>query len=307
MSAINVYLQQHLSYLAVRGFAQGTIDNREFTVKRFIVWCDMRDVEDVKLITRPVLESYQRYLYYFRRTNGEPFSMATQSKQLISVKMFFKWLARDNHILFNPAAELELPKVRKQLPRAILSIEEVEHLLSQPDTLAPQGVRDRAMLEMLYSTGLRRTELATVRVQDVDLKGATVFVRQGKGGYQRLVPVGARALKWLDKYIHEVRHLFFVGVDTHVLFLTDYGEPFIKARLSVVVKKYMKAAGIEKEGAAHLLRHAMATHMLENGADIRFIQEMLGHQKLDTTQIYTKVAIGKLKAVHRDTHPGEIG
>ena len=303
MSEITLYLKKHLSYLAVRGFAQGTIDNREFVINRFIAWCDMRDLEDVKLITRPVLESYQRYLHYFRRPNGEPFSMATQAKQLISVKMFFQWLARDNHILFNPAAELELPKVRKQLPRAILSIEEVEHLLSQPDTFAPQGVRDRAMLEMLYSTGLRRTELAMVRVQDVDLKAATVFVRQGKGGYQRLVPVGVRALKWLDKYIHDVRHLFFVGMDNHVLFLTDYGEPFVNARLSVVVKKYMKAAGITKEGAAHLLRHAMATHMLENGADIRFIQEMLGHQKLDTTQIYTKVAIGKLREVHRVTHP----
>ena len=303
MSEINLYLQKHLSYLQVRGYRQGTIDNREFIVKRFISWCEMRDIEDVRLISRPVLESYQRYLFYFRRKNGEPFSMATQAKQLTSVKMFFKWLARDNHIIVNPAAELELPKVRKQLPKAILSIDEVQHLLSQPNTLAPQGIRDRAILEMLYSTGLRRTELATVKVQDVDLKASTVFVREGKGGYQRLLPIGVTAIKWLNKYIHDTRHLFFTGMDTHVLFLTDYGEPFIKARLSVVVKRYMKAANINKEGAAHLLRHAMATHMLENGADIRFIQEMLGHQKLDTTQIYTKVAIGKLKAVHQETHP----
>ena len=306
MSEINLYLQKHLSYLQVRGYRQGTIDNREFIVKRFITWCEMRDIEDVRLISRPVLESYQRYLFYFRRKNGEPFSMATQAKQLTSVKMFFKWLARDNHIIVNPAAELELPKVRKQLPRAILSIDEVQHLLSQPDTRTPQGVRDRAILEMLYSTGLRRTELATVKVQDVDLKASTVFVREGKGGYQRLLPIGVTAIKWLNKYMHDTRHLFFTGMDTHVLFLTDYGESFIKARLSVVVKRYMKAANINKEGAAHLLRHAMATHMLENGADIRFIQEMLGHQKLDTTQIYTRVAIAALKKVHLETHPSGV-
>jgi len=307
VSELNVFLKQHLSYLAVRGYSESTIEKRDQSVRRLIEWCELREIEDVKLITRPVLESYQRYLFHYRRPNGEPLALATQSNHLMSVRVFFRWLARENYILFDPAAELELPKSGQKLPRAILTIDEVQELLSIPDALAPQGIRDRAMLELLYSTGLRRNELATLKVQDVDLKDFTVFVRNGKGGSQRLIPMGETACRWISKYLYETRHLFVQGLDDHVLFLTDYGEPFIKTRLSSLVKRYMKKAGIDKEGAAHLLRHAMATHMLDNGADIRFIQEMLGHKQLDTTQVYTRVAIGQLKRVHRESHPSGLG
>jgi integrase/recombinase XerD len=275
----------------------------ELSLKRFIQWSEDRDITDYKLITRPVLESYQRHLYYLRKKNGQPLSMATQRAHLSAIRSFFKWLARDNHILYNPAAELELPKRQQKLPRAILSIDDVQLLLSLPDTATPQGIRDRAILETLYSTGIRRRELSLLKVQDIDFKAGTVFIRNGKAGYERLLPIGATALKWVDKYLYDTRPLFVIGPDEHILFLTDYGEPFIKTRLSFLVKKCMKKADINKEGAAHLLRHAMATHMLDNGTDVRHVQEMLGHQQLNTTQVYTRVAIRKLKEVHQRTHP----
>jgi len=301
-----LFIRKFISYLTIKGYSPDTLEKREASLKRFIKWCEDRDVTDYKLITRPVLESYQRHLFYLRKQNGEPLALTTQGSQLTAIKTFFKWLARDNYILYNPAAELELPKRQQKLPRAILSIDEVEGLLSLPDTLTPQGIRDRAILETLYSTGIRRKELANLKVQDVDLKAGTVFIRHGKGGFERLLPIGATAVNWVDKYIYNIRPLLVRGPDDHILFLTDYGEPFIKTRLSFLVKKYMKKASIDKEGAAHLLRHAMATHMLDNGADLRYVQEMLGHQQLNTTQVYTRVAIKRLKQVHKSTHPSGI-
>jgi len=303
MSDQNIYVKKFISYLTVKDYAEETLEKRELSLNRFINWCTDRDITDFKLITRPVLESYQRHLYYLRKQNGQPLSMATQRAHLSAIRSFFKWLARDNHILYNPAAELELPKRQQKLPRAILSIEDVQLLLSLPDTSTPQGIRDRAILETLYSTGIRRRELSLLKVQDVDFKAGTVFIKHAKGGYERLLPIGATALKWIDNYLYDIRPLFVIGPDDHILFLTDYGEPFIKTRLSFLVKKYLKKADINKEGAAHLLRHAMATHMLDNGANLRHVQEMLGHQQLNTTQVYTRVAIRKLKEVHANTHP----
>jgi integrase/recombinase XerD len=167
------------------------------------------------------------------------------------------------------------------------------------------GLRDRAILETLYSTGMRRLELTHLKLYDVDLARGTVMIRQGKGRKDRLIPIGSRACAWIQKYLDEVRPQLVIRSDERALFVTDYGEPFERNRLSDLVKKYMRHAGIA-HGSCHALRHACATHMLENGADIRFIQALLGHAELSTTQIYTQVAIGKLKEIHAATHPARL-
>lgn len=177
--------------------------------------------------------------------------------------------------------------------------------MAEAEPCTAQGLRDRALLETLYATGLRRMEAAGVGVYDVDLQRGTLWVRQGKGGRQRVVPLGERAVAWLDKYLSEARPQL-LATDTQALFLTDYGEPMRADHVSARVKRYMRFAGVDKVGATHLLRHACATHMLEGGADIRFIQEMLGHANLETTEIYTHVSIDKLIAVHRATHPSRL-
>jgi integrase/recombinase XerD len=173
----------------------------------------------------------------------------------------------------------------------------------------PMGVRDRAILETLYSTGMRRRELIGLQLFDLDRERGTVMIRQGKGKKDRMIPIGERALTWIDRYQHEVRPGLVVGRDPAVLstlFLTHLGEPFTPNRLTQLVRGYIQAADLGKSGSCHLFRHTMATLMLENGADIRYIQAMLGHAELSTTQIYTQVSIRKLKEIHTATHPGKL-
>jgi integrase/recombinase XerD len=256
-------------------------------------------------ITRAVLERYQRHLWLYRKVDGQPLSLTTQESLLNPLRAFCKWLAREHHILYNPASELVLPRSPRQLPKTLLSVVNVEHVLNQPDVSELTGLRDRAMLETLYSTGMRRLELTHLTLYDVDLNRGTVMIRQGKGRKDRLIPIGERACAWLRRYLDEVRPQLLAHSDERALFVTDYGEPFERNRLSDLVKKYMRHAGIV-HGSCHALRHACATHMLENGADIRFIQALLGHAELSTTQIYTQVAIGKLKEIHAATHPARL-
>lgn len=162
------------------------------------------------------------------------------------------------------------------------------------------------MLETLYSTGMRRMELIGLKLYDIDVDRGTVMIRQGKGKKDRMIPIGDRALAWIDKYLTEVRPELVAGLDDGVLYLTNLSEPFTPNRLTQLVRNYVQAAGIGKTGACHLFRHTMATLMLEHGADIRFIQEMLGHADVSTTQIYTQVSIRQLKEIHTATHPARL-
>jgi integrase/recombinase XerD len=176
-------------------------------------------------------------------------------------------------------------------------------VLAQPDLTTPGGVRDRAMIEVLYSTGIRRSELAGLAVFDIDADRQTLLVRQGKGRKDRMVPIGERALAWVDRYLAEVRHVHATEPDDGVLFLTVDGTRFSLDRLTQLVRGYVERSGVNKQGACHLFRHTLATLMLEGGADIRYVQQMLGHADISTTQIYTQVSIRHLQAIHTATHP----
>lgn len=301
---LHAYRRAFLDWALAAGYADHTGTTRDRAIARFIAWCDERGIARPQDITRPLLERYQRALYLYRKADGAALSLATQEALLNPLKAFFRWLARENHILHNPASELVLPRSPRQLPRTLLSVQEIEHVLNQPDVNEITGIRDRAVLETFYSTGMRRLELARLTLYDLDLARGTVMIRLGKGGKDRLIPVGERACAWLARYLDEVRPRL-ASTSERTLFLTDYGEPFEKNRLSDLVKRYMRHAGVA-HGACHVFRHACATHMLENGADIRFIQALLGHSELSTTQIYTQVAIGKLKEIHAATHPAKL-
>ncbi len=187
-----------------------------------------------------------------------------------------------------------------------MTSDEVDRILNQTDVYGDTGIRDRAILETFYSTGIRRMELVNLKLVDIDLRYGSLMVRQGKGNKDRLVPLGERACAWIQKYLDEVRPGLVMGNDESYLFLTDYGEAFIKDRAGDLVRKYMEAAGIDKPGACHLFRHTMATQMLDSGADVRYIQAILGHAKLSTTEIYTHVSIQKLKEIHKATHPARL-
>ena len=227
---------------------------------------------------------------------------------MVAVRAWFKWLARNNHVLYNPAADIELSRTEHRLPKCVLTASEAEQVINQTDISTRLGIRDRAILETFYSTGMRRMELMHLRPCDIDMERGTVVIRQGKGKKDRMIPIGDRALAWIERYQIEVRPGLLVGDSAgDVLFLTHLGKPFSPDQMSALVGQYVAAAGIGKEGSCHLLRHTMATVMLENGAGIRYIQAMLGHAKLETTQIYTRVSIRKLKEVHHGHPPGPQG
>jgi len=255
-------------------------------------------------ITRPILERYQRHLFLLRKPDGKPLTFRSQHVRLVAIRGVFKWLVKQNVLLGNPASELELPRLPQRLPRDVLSQEEVERVILEADTRTPIGVRDRAMLEVLYSTGIRRMELLHLRVMDIDCERGTLMVREGKGKRDRMVPIGERAVFWVERYLGEVRPDLVVPPDEGALFLTNLGESPTPDWLTQRVRGYVRASGIGKSGACHIFRHTMATLMLEGGADIRHIQEMLGHVSLESTEVYTRVSMKKLKAIHAATHPG---
>jgi integrase/recombinase XerD len=302
-SAMAPYLARFLEASAAKGLSPRTVEIRDRMLRQFLFWCRERSLDRPQDVTRPILERYRRHLYHHRKKSGEPLSFATQQQRLLPVKAFFQWLARENMILSNPASEMELPRVHRRLPQHILTAEEVERVLAQTALHGELGIRDRAILETFYSTGIRRSELAHLRLYDVDTRNGTLMVRQGKGQKDRMVPLGARAARWIDRYVEAVRPSLVVEPDPGWLFVHEYGEPFAKSRLTDLVKRYIERAGVEKPGACHLFRHTMATLMLDAGADIRHIQAILGHSQLSTTEIYTQVSIAKLKAVHALTHP----
>jgi integrase/recombinase XerD len=298
-----IMMREYLNALLVQNYSVNTIENREFLILQFIQWCIERGLAEPVEVTRPVLERYQRYLFLYRKKNGEPMSFRSQHSRLVPLRMWFRWLTRRNHLLHNPASELELPRLGQPLPKNIFSAQEVERILQLCDIDDPIGLRDRAIIEVLYSTGVRRMEVIALKLYDLSLDRGVVLVRQGKGKKDRYVPIGGRAIAWLQKYIEEARPQLALEPDDMTVFLTASGEPFSRDHMTSNVKARIDAAKLGKTGACHLFRHTMATLMHENGADIRFIQEILGHVKLETTQIYTHVSIRTLQQVHATTHP----
>ena len=304
--SLEAYALAYKEQLQAQHYATQSVQYKYVSIGWFIDWCHERGIDRIEQITRPILQRYQRYLYYAISRSGKPLSVASQRNRLTAVRTWFKFLMRENLILYNPASELELPKPEKRLPKHTLTTDEAELVLSQPDIETDQGIRDRAILEVLYSTGIRRQEVINLARQDINVAAGVLAVRQGKGKKDRFVPVGERALQWLEQYLDSVRPQHALPTSPDAVFLDKTGGKLDPHQVSRAVKKYVKQSGIDKVGSCHLFRHTMATLMLENGADIRFIQQMLGHAMLSTTEIYTHVAIHKLKEIHTATHPARV-
>ncbi len=299
-----VLMEQHLAWMLAQNYSDDTVTTRRSTIGYFLAWCQERGLDEPAEITRPILERYQRSLFYHRKANGQPLTFRTQNQRLRAVKGFFRWMARQNHILHNPASELLLPRLDIRLPKYVLTAAEVEQVLQQSDAGTVEGLRDRAMLETFYATAMRRMELVNLKVWDIDQERGTVMIRQGKGKKDRHIPIGERALAWIAKYVADARpQLLMRTSDDGTLFLTQMGEPFDRKQLTKLVRRYLVKSGIGKVGGCHLFRHTVATLMLENGADVRVIQELLGHSQLSTTELYTRVSINLLKQVYAATHP----
>jgi integrase/recombinase XerD len=300
------HMRRFLAHMEEKHYSPETVITRERHLRFFLIWCEERGLARPGEITRSLLERYQRHLFHYRKANGEPLAVPTQHLRLIPIGLWFKWMAKQGHIPVNPASEMELPKLGLRLPKAILTAREAEAVIAVPDTRNTIGLRDRAILETFYSTGIRRAELIHLHLHEVDAERGCVLIREGKGGKDRVIPIGERALAWIGAYCEKARPRLVKGLDDGTLFLTNRGGPFSKVRLTGMMLEYVNRADVGKKGSCHLFRHTMATLLLEGGMDIRYIQAMLGHAELNTTQIYTLVSVGKLKAVHTATHPGTM-
>ena len=296
---------EYFERLAVLNYSPRSMISRRKELIFFLIWCEERDLLYPKQITKTILEAYQRYLYHYRKSNDKPLSYRSKYLRTGSVKAFFKWLCKQNYLPWNPASELEMPRPEIRLPQTVFSAHEVEQILNVPDINDPLGIRDRAIIELFYSTGIRRSEMVNLCVEDLNRECYVLSIRQGKGKKDRTVPVGKRALHWLNLYLDSVRDKLTLSQHQRSLFLTGYGEPFNPDVLSRMVTRYINKADIGKSASCHAFRHTCATLMLENGADIRFVQQLLGHADISATQIYTQVSIKQLQKVHAETHPAD--
>ena len=295
-------ISDHLAAIAARGLSPYTVAERSYMLARFASWADERGVTDPAAVSPQMLEAYQRHLFYQRKRDGQPLSFASQYSHLVAVKAFFSWATRAGLIGSNPASEIDMPKLDRHLPKTLLSPAEVEAVLAVADIGTPIGLRDRAMMEVLWSTGMRRGEICPLRLADLDLERGTLTIRRSKSRRDRVVPVGERATIWLDRYLADARPVLTGGEPVEFVFVSRHGIDLSPDHLTVRVGRYIKTA-TGKTGSCHAFRHAMATAMLTGGADVRFVQEILGHALLSTTAIYTHVSIDQLKAVHAACHP----
>lgn len=299
-----VAIGEWIEWLESHNYAPQTVMDRSWNLANFVNWAELRGISRPCEVTLPMLEAYQRHVSLRRKSDGMPLAHSTQVKALVPLRTFFAWCTRSHRILYNPASEMVLPRKEHPLPSATLNIGEAEAVLGIPDISMPIGLRDRAMLEVLYATAMRRGELVGLDLRDVDLHRGWATLRRTKNKWDRVVPMGERATAWVIEYLDRSRPELLIGEDPGALFLAANGERLGPKWLSSQVRHYVKASGVRKPGSCHLLRHTCATLMMEGGADIRYVQELLGHRDLSSTHIYTRVAPERLAAIHAATHPG---
>lgn len=294
-------VENYKEELRVLNYSALTIRKKDYALRDFLRWSLESGLHFIKDVSKELIENYIHYFY----DKKPELSARTRIAVLEAIKGFFGWAYAKNHILINPAGHIEYPKSPKSLPRHILTPAEVKKIFEAADLKTPVGFRDRAILELLYSTGVRRKEICDLLIEDINFEGKTLLIREGKGKKDRWIPVGSSAVNWLEKYAKKVRPLFLKDKKSPFLFLSMNADRLAADYLGIQISLYVTKAEIGKKGGCLLFRHSMATTMLENGADIRYIQQMLGHSELSTTQLYTHVSLGKLKEIHSKTHPAE--
>jgi integrase/recombinase XerD len=290
-------IESFIRYLAVE---RGLSDNYQLSTQRslndFASWCARaRKIDNLRAVTLPMLSEY------LAAKKKAGLSAASIKLIVVALKIFFRFSAGRGEIARDPAEVLTLPRIERYLPETLNELQ-VEQLLESIDTKAPHGLRDRAMIELLYASGLRISELANARLENFH-PGDGVIRVIGKGNKTRMVPVGSKACEALARYLSTERPKLVKRRTGNEIFLSERGTKLTTTRIWQIVKQKARHAGLEKNIYPHLLRHSFATHLLSNGADLRIIQEMLGHADISTTQVYTHVDQQRLKAVHRQFHP----
>ena len=286
-----------LNYLSVeRGLSQNTIVSYRRDLQVYLDY--LKDRQHINSLNQTDKSQITEFMLLLKNQGLNTNSI---SRKLAAIKTFYRFMVREKIIRRDPTSLMESPKLWRRIP-STLSIDEVEALIAQPDLRKRGGIRDKAILEMLYATGMRVSELAQLELSDINLDVG--FVRcLGKGNKERIIPLGRKAVMCLDRYIQKERPYFLKKSSSHVLFLTRLNKGISRQSIWKMMKKYARCARIKKEIRPHILRHSFATHLLEGGADLRSVQEMLGHSDISTTQVYTHINKDRLKIIHRKFHP----
>jgi integrase/recombinase XerD len=289
-------LKAFIHYLTVeKGLASNTLQSYERDLTYYLNHLELSGIQRLEDSSR------QHITQYLLRLKQEGKASATLSRNVSSIRSFYQFLLRDRRITQDPSVHVETPKIERKLPK-VLTMREVEDLLQAPDVTQPLGKRDAAMLELLYATGIRVSELVQLSLDDVHLQMG--FIRcMGKGAKERIIPLGTKAIEALEMYLQNGRSKLLKKNKEETLFLNHHGKPLSRQGFWKIIKKLAREAQIKKEITPHTLRHSFATHLLENGADLRSVQEMLGHADISTTQIYTHVTRMRLKDVYAKAHP----
>jgi len=293
---MNELIEQFLSYISVeRGMANNTLSSYKRDLYRFADFLKSKKVDSIDKVSRQTINSFMMA----EKERG--LASNSVSRGLACIKSFFKFLLKENIIKEDAANIIESPKLWKKLPFT-LNVKEVETLLNAPNVRDPMEARDKACMELMYATGMRVSELVNLKMDDINM--AVGFVKCfGKGSKERIVPFGKKAKESLQRYLEKSRPQFLKKKISNFLFLTRIGKPMSRQTFWKIIKRYAKLAKIKKKVTPHSLRHSFATHILERGADLRIVQEMLGHSDISTTQIYTHVSKDRLKSIHQKFHP----
>ena len=296
MLATITAFKQHLKVL---GYAEATMESYRKGLDQFRRYLAAGNVTDLRTVTHRMITDYQASVM------AEPVAMETKALKLRPVKRLFEYLVSAHKLLINPTEGIVETCRRHRRIGPVLTVDEVGKLMAQPNLSLKTGIRDRAILEVLYATGIRLNELLTLEVYDADLSDKVLFIRKGKGRRQRVVPLGKTATAWLREYLEKIRGRHArKDPRQRRLFLLNTGAALTPASIRTGLRNYRIRAGIKKPVSPHTLRRTCATHLLQAGADIRYIQKLLGHRRLRTTQGYTKVMPVEIKQTHARTHPG---
>lgn len=302
---IELWSERFCEHLRLLNRSERTLEAYALELRLFLGFLVERGLDDVCEIGREDVNAYRVKLHEARKKNGEPLAMKTQSTKLTAVFGFIRYLYKENFILANPVRDMQLPKVPDSLPADLPTEEQVLKLLETPNTSRPQGQRDRSILELLYSSGLRNTELTSLKIQSLDLRRLEVRVECGKGQKGRIVPMGEPAAAWAETYLSKVRPHLVRDQSCELLFLNQWGRPLYRESLVKIVVTHAVAAKLPMKVTPHILRHACATHMLARGVGLRHLQQFLGHASSSTTERYTRVEVSDLREVFLRCHPRE--
>lgn len=289
------HIEEFASYLVeTRGSSENTTASYKRDLCSFVRFLEESGIDDIKMVNRT---NVMAYIYDLQRQDKAP---ATISRNAASIRAYFVYLNKMKIVEGNPAEGLETPKVEKKMP-SVLTLDEVEKLLDQPDISEIKGIRDKAMLEVLYATGMRVTELISLNVSDINIEMEYLSCRSADR--IRIIPLGSKALEAVDLYMQKARMSMLRDEEEKALFVNCFGYPMTRQGFWKIIKGYAKKAGIKTEITPHMLRHSFAVHLIENGADIQSVQEMMGHSDISTTQMYARFNKSRLKEVYNKTHP----